>query len=236
MVVVPGTAVFARVYGRDPTPAARSRPGILLIDRQPLFLAVLERLLSTPPLNARVQSFSQSDEALQALEARGADVLLCELRAQPLSGLEVQDQVARRAPQVPVVMLGESSDGWLLMKALESGAAAIFTKDAAPAELVEGMRAVLSGHRAVGSALLQQLSSRRDVNEVRGGMAGRLSPTELSILALLGSARSIREIAEIRGISPKTVRNHLANIYRKLDVRSRTQAMLFATRIGLKLE
>jgi DNA-binding NarL/FixJ family response regulator len=63
--------------------------------------------------------------------------------------------------------------------------------------------------------------------------ASQLSPTERDILAMIGDAKSIPFIAETRGISNKTVRNHLANIYRKLELRSRTEAMLWAARMGL---
>ena len=60
-----------------------------------------------------------------------------------------------------------------------------------------------------------------------------LSPTELAILAMIGRAESIPAIAESRGISNKTVRNHLAKIYRKLELHGRTEAMLWAARMGL---
>ena len=63
--------------------------------------------------------------------------------------------------------------------------------------------------------------------------ASQLSVTELDILTMIGEAKSIPAIAASRGISHKTVRNHLANIYRKLDLRSRTEAMLVAARMGL---
>ena len=61
----------------------------------------------------------------------------------------------------------------------------------------------------------------------------KLSPTELDILTMVGSAQSIASIAETRGISHKTVRNHLTNICRKLQLRGRSEAMLWAARMGL---
>jgi DNA-binding NarL/FixJ family response regulator len=61
----------------------------------------------------------------------------------------------------------------------------------------------------------------------------RLSRTETEILAMVGAAKSVQSIATARGISQKTVRNHLANIYKKLELRSRTEAMLCAARMGL---
>src|SRR4029077_2021999 len=97
-----------------------------------------------------------------------------------------------------------------------------------------GVRAVVSGHRAISSGLMGRLLERlehpnRDIR--RGG--NQLSPTELEILAMIGHAESIPAIAASRGISAKTVRNHLAKIYRKLELHGRTEAMLWAARMGL---
>jgi DNA-binding NarL/FixJ family response regulator len=76
-----------------------------------------------------------------------------------------------------------------------------------------------------------RLSGEESAN-ARPGL-GRLSRTEIDILTMVGAARSVQSIAAARGISQKTVRNHLANIYRKLELRSRTEAMLCAARMGL---
>jgi DNA-binding NarL/FixJ family response regulator len=78
--------------------------------------------------------------------------------------------------------------------------------------------------------MLDRLAAKTQETRRSGGP---LSPTELAILAQIGQAKSISTIATSRGISPKTVRNHLASIYRKLDLRSRTEAMLCAVRMGL---
>jgi DNA-binding NarL/FixJ family response regulator len=112
--------------------------------------------------------------------------------------------------------------------------AGLFTKDAKLDEFLVGVQAVLSGHRAIGANLMSLvLVHLTDNAPVARRSAGQLSPTELHILTMIGEAKSIASIAESRGISHKTVRNHLANIYRKLELRSRTEAMLCAARMGL---
>jgi DNA-binding NarL/FixJ family response regulator len=95
--------------------------------------------------------------------------------------------------------------------------------------------AVVSGHRAIGSGLLVRLLDRPNAVHLQEShrVASRLSPTELAILAMIGQAQSIPTIAANRGISHKTVRNHLAKIYRKLELHGRTEAMLWAARMGL---
>jgi DNA-binding NarL/FixJ family response regulator len=139
-------------------------------------------------------------------------------------------------PQAPpVVLLADVQDEGLLLAAIETGAAGFFTKDADPTQFLEGIRSVLHGHRAMGSNVMRLLVARLSGEEAantRPGL-GRLSRTEVDILTMVGAARSIQSIAATRGISQKTVRNHLANIYRKLELRSRTEAMLCAARMGL---
>jgi DNA-binding NarL/FixJ family response regulator len=110
----------------------------------------------------------------------------------------------------------------------------LFTKDATLDEFLVGVQTVLSGHRAVGSNLMRMVLTRLNESAQHAQRpAGQLSPTELDILTMIGEAKSIPVIAAARGISHKTVRNHLANIYRKLQLRSRTEAMLCAARMGL---
>ena len=209
-------------------------PNVLVIDRQPLFLAALSSLLTAPPVNARVQVTNDSDAGL-AIATRGeVDLVFCEVRSVPLSAVNLAERLSQLAPRVPVVVLGEPEDERLMAAALHSAVAGLFTKDATLDEFLVGVQTVLSGHRAIGSNLMGVVLARLSDSAPRSRRAdSQLSPTELDILTMIGEAKSIPVIAAARGISHKTVRNHLANIYRKLDLRSRTEAMLCAARMGL---
>jgi DNA-binding NarL/FixJ family response regulator len=134
-----------------------------------------------------------------------------------------------------VVLLGDVQDEELLLTAIDTVAAGLFTKDADPDQFLVGVQAVLAGHRAVGQNIMRLVVARLNGQEAPGvsPRLAKLSQTELDILAMVGAASSVQAIAEARGITQKTVRNHMANIYRKLDLRSRTQAMLCAARMGL---
>ena len=231
MVVVPRTGRSGHAGVESASSVA---PLVVIIDRQPLFLAAVTSLLASPPISAKVHVTNRTDTGLEIALSAKADLVFCEAKAEPLSAVELSDQLARHSPRIPVVMLGESDDEKLMAAALQTGIAGLFTKDAGLDEFLEGVRAVLSGHRAVGSNLMSRVIERLD-DPTSGPRksAGQLSQTELEILTLIGQARSIPFIAEARGISHKTVRNHLANIYRKLELRSRTEAMLCAARMGL---
>jgi DNA-binding NarL/FixJ family response regulator len=207
----------------------------LVVDRQPLFLAALGSLLEGPAIASRVMTASRSDVALEMTRAGDFDLVCCELNAEPVSGLELVQVLGAEKPGLPVILLGESGDEGQLASALAANVAGLFTKSSDPDEFLAGVHAVLSGHRAIGSAVIAQLLARllaTNGHEHRR-VGNQLSPTELEIIAMIGQAQSIPAIAASRGISHKTVRNHLAKIYRKLELHGRTEAMLWAARQGL---
>lgn len=207
---------------------------ILVIDSQPLFLAALGSLLAAPPVSGRLKYAQDSEVGLQIASHGGVDLVFCEVRAEPVPALELANRLAQLSPKVPVIVLGDPDDERLMTAAIHSDVAGLFTKDAALDEFLAGVGAVLSGHRAVGANLMNRVLARLSQQPLNGRRPQiPLSATELDILTMIGQAKSIGAIAESRGISHKTVRNHLANIYRKLELRSRTEAMLCAVRMGL---
>lgn len=229
VVVIPAAA-----DGAAPRPEADCVE-TLIIDRQPLFLAALTSLLEGSTFPARVVTSQTSDRGLEIAAAGSVDLVVCELRAEPLPGIEVASTLSRSHPRVPVVLLGDEGDESMLASALAANVAGVFTKDTALDEFLAGLRAVVAGHRAIASNLIGRLLERLDspgaVETKR--LPGQLSPTELEILAMIGQAQTIPSIAATRGISHKTVRNHLAKIYRKLELHGRTEAVLWAARMGL---
>jgi DNA-binding NarL/FixJ family response regulator len=231
VVVVP--APSAELAVRESVLAVPLRT--LVIDSQPLFLAALSTLLGAEPLSARVTTCARTDIGLDLARASNVDVVFCEVRAVPMSGSEFVSVLAQELPRVPVILLGDRNDESLLTEALTSPAAGFFTKEAGLDEFLVGVQAVLSGHRAIGASLmgrvLDRLKHQPAIESKRNG--SQLSPTEVEILVMIGHAESIPAIAASRGISHKTVRNHLAKIYRKLELHGRTEAMLWAARSGL---
>ena len=230
MVVVPGRSGWAGAAGQFDVQG----PNLLLIDRQPLFLAALSSLLTGPPVRAWVQVAHDTDTGLEIALRGDVHLVFCEVRSDPIPGVEVAARLSQLTPRVPVILLGELEDERLMAAALQTSVAGMFTKDAALDEFLVGVQTVLSGHRAVGANLMGLVLARLNDSAPHARRpANQLSPTELDILTMIGEAKSIPVIAAARGISHKTVRNHLANIYRKLDLRSRTEAMLCAARMGL---
>jgi len=192
-------------------------------------------LLAAPPLNAEVLTAGRSDIGLDIIRRGGVHLVLCDVKAEPLSGRELAELLGNEQPAIPVVLLADQEHQGLLAAALSTSAAGLFSKDAGLDEFMVGVSAVLSGHRAIGSSLMDSVLTRLAQVPVTqpGRVAGKLSTTELEILTMIGRAQSVQSIAVSRGISSKTVRNHLARIYRKLELHGRTEAMLWAARSGL---
>lgn len=230
MVVVPAPT-SGSLHRRQGSGAVQ----VLVVDRQPLFTAALGSLLSGPALRADVKSAAASDAALEIARAEDVDLVCCELHAEPMSGLQLVQILAKERPDLPVILLGDAGDEARLALALSIEVAGLFTKSSDPDEFLGGVRAVLAGHRAIGSSVINQLLLRFGTSNLpeTARYSTQLSPTELEILTMIGQAQSIPAIAASRGISHNTVRNHLARIYRKLELHGRTEAMLWAARMGL---
>ena len=231
MVIVPHPNGVDSPAGRG----SANAPRVIVVDGQPLFVEALAGLLARPPLSAVTGTASSSDAALALVAGTPADLVLCDLRVQPGPFRSFLAALRDLAPTPPVILLADGDDEDALVDEIDTDVAGLFTKDTEPAQFLDGVRAVLAGHRAIGSNVLRRLITRLNGSEAaapRPGIA-QLSPTEIDILAMVGAASSVEQIAQARGISQKTVRNHLANIYRKLELRSRTEAMLCAARMGL---
>ena len=226
---IPSVVIVPRLLG-SPTEDATCA---LIVGQYPLVVAALARLLSDPPLNLCVELSTRSDDALSRVDDGHVGLLLCDLRSPPVPGPEVATRLSQLAPGIRVVLMADEEDASLLLAALDCGAAGFFTKDASPEEFQDGIQAVMAGHYAIGKTLARQAIKRlAGAVPAAGGLYDRLSPSEREVLALVGQAQSTRAIAAGRGISEKTVRHHLAGIYRKLGVRNRSEAIIWSIRMG----
>jgi DNA-binding NarL/FixJ family response regulator len=212
------------------------KPRVLVVDRHELFIAAIGGLLTGAALNAEMVTTTRSDLAGSLAAAERCDVVVCGFRAGTDRSGTLATALAEQSPAVPLVLLGEPGDERELVEAFRNGVAGIFTKTSLTADFVEGVAAVIAGHRAVAAELLPFLlqdGGGAGLQAVAGEWVSVLSPTELGILAMLGEARSVSSIAIARGVSQKTVRNHVSAIYRKLGLRNRVDAVIWAARTGL---
>lgn len=210
-------------------------PTLVITGHSTLLANAVATLLTGPPLEATVHVAGVSETYLsppQPIEP-GPDVLI-ELDGSILN-LHQMNELVRRSRHARVVLLLDKVDHDLVKSALHSGVAGLLTMDSAVDELMVSVRAVLEGYTAIGTHVMERLLAQPSTPDAgrREDSAGPLSASEYAVLKLLAEARPIDAIATLRGISQKTVRNHLASIYRKLEVGNRAGAMLYAVRAGI---
>jgi len=172
------------------------------------------------------ETYASAEEALRRLPVYNPDVVLMDIHLPRMSGIECLEKLKERNPDLQVVMLTVYEDDENVFKSLVAGAAGYVLKRTPPAELLEAIREVHQG----GSPMSTQIA-RKVVQAFRQmGMSSRetenLTERENEILGYLAKGYQDKEIADKFFLSVKTVRTHLRNIYKKIHVRSRTEAVL----------
>jgi len=212
---------------------------VLLVDDHTLVRRGLAQLLSTVVKGAEVTEAADADEAAELLKHAQHDVALVDIRMPGRDGLELLREIRTSWPDLPVIMLSSYDNGEYVKTALAEGAAGYLLKDTTPDDLVQAIAVALSGAgnvlspRAVrnmfdGPPTLDQMS-RDDSPRIDAGLTRR----ESDVLQLLAKGNSNREISRHLFLSEKTVKAHLAAVFRKLGVTNRTQAAMAAVAMGI---
>src|SRR2546421_12559571 len=216
-------------WSRMATRAAR----VMIADDQTLFRTGLARLLDEDP---RVEVVGEAVDGADLVE-RGPsltpEVGLIALKLPSLEGREATRRLRAEHPEIKVLILSTFDADSYVLQALRAGASGYVLKDSQPDAIVSSILAVISGERvmanAVANRVLDLLSGTATPKEFYDGLTGR----EIEILKLLAGGMANKQIAYKLKISEKTVRNHVSNMYEKLNIYDRSQAVLYAVRKGL---
>ena len=208
---------------------------VLIVDDQALIRQALKTLLDLESGVEVVGEAADGVEALELVPGTRPDVALVDVRMPRMDGIELVRRLAGEHPHVAVVILTTFDDDEYIFEGLRAGARGYLLKDTFSDELVS---AIEKAHR--GEVLLGGQVASKVVSELRratGGApkhspAGALSERELEVLRLVAAGSSNREIAKVLYITEGTVKNHISNVLRKLDLRDRTQAAFYAVERG----
>jgi len=173
-----------------------------------------------------VSTFPNAEVAMKELPAQWPDVVLMDINLPEISGIECVSKLKVIRPTLQVIMFTAYMENEKIFKSLMAGASGFLIKQTPPAQILEAISEV---HRG-GSPMSSQIA-RKVVQYIQGqgsnaDETATLSKRELEILTHLAKGYQYKEIADMLGISVLTVRNHLRNIYEKLHVRSRTEAVV----------
>jgi DNA-binding NarL/FixJ family response regulator len=183
------------------------------------------RLISSLPDFTCACTCASAEEALQMIPMEKPDVILMDVFLPHMSGIECTSRLKAMLPGTPIVMLTASDEDEILFLALESGADGYLLKRTKPTELRTALLDVMSGGAPMTSEIARHVvaSFRRKGGGVDPSVS--LTAREEETLVLLTKGYSNKEIADHLGLSIETVRSHLKNIYTKMHVRTRTEAV-----------
>jgi DNA-binding NarL/FixJ family response regulator len=198
---------------------------VLIVDDHRLMLSAIESLLSRDADIDVVGTADTGERVLALVGQTAPDVVLLDVRMPGMDGLAVLERLRAEHPRVAVVMLSGIDDPALVRGALERGAAAFVLKQVDPRDLGSALRQTVKGSIF---RPLDLVDAARAASEDAG-----LTKRELSILAELPAGGSNQQIAKRLFLAEQTVKFHLTNIYRKLEVSTRTEALRFAYEHGL---
>jgi len=212
---------------------------LLLVDDHPVFRMGLRDLLQNDPTITVVGEAGTGDEALEQVRRLSPDVVLMDLRMPNKDGIETTRQIKAEAPDTQVVVLTAFDDDNDVVGAYEAGVSGYLLKGDDLDALLRTIHNACSGRIQLGPTIAKRMLERLAAappapprTPVRQPKS-ELTPRELAVLRLIAQGKKNREVASILGISERTVADHQSNIFSRLRLHRRTEAILYAIRKGL---
>jgi len=209
---------------------------ILLADDHTIVRHGLRKILEEHRDWQVVAEAGDGREAVRLAGDLDPDVAILDIGMPLLNGIEATRQIARRAPEVKILILSMHSDEAYIIQALQAGARGYLLKDTADAELIDAVVAVTRGKSFFSPAVARVMLDDYVRRLQERGITDRydtLSEREREIFQLVVEGRTNKEIAELLGVSPSTIETHRAHIMEKLDVHSAVEMVLYAVRKGI---
>jgi DNA-binding NarL/FixJ family response regulator len=212
---------------------------LLIVDDHALFREGLRALFLAIEDIELVGEATNGQQAADSVEEVQPDVVLMDIDMPGMSGVQATRAILRKTPSTGVVMVTMLEDDASVFSAMRAGARGYVLKGAQPNELVETIRAVASGQALFGPAIATRImrffdeQGERFETSLPEDAFPELTPRELEVLELIAAGDKNSQIAEELVISDKTVRNHITNIFSKLQVADRAQAIIKAREAGL---
>lgn len=202
---------------------------ILIADDHVVVRSGVRALLEADPEIETVGEAGDGDTALSMAAALHPDVVLLDISMPPGNGIEIARRLKSADPKTVVVFLTMHEDEALLHEALRAGASGYVVKRAEEAEIRQAIHAAMRGDIWVHPMMTRALLHQEAPAEVRRGPSVEaLTPRELDVLRLLAKGNTNRQIAELLGLSMRTVENHRANLMGKLGLSSRVELVNYA--------
>jgi DNA-binding NarL/FixJ family response regulator len=211
---------------------------VLIVDDHPVFLAGLRVLLEADPRTEVVGEATTAAEAIERAADAQPDAIVMDLHLPDMNGIEATRLITQTSPHIGVLVLTMYEDDDSVFAAMRAGARGYLLKGAGHSDIVHAIAAVGAGTAVFGPSIAQRLIDYFGAQ--RSGAAAapfpELTEREREILNLIAAGANNTAIAERLFLSAKTVRNHVSNIFAKLQVADRAQAIVRARNAGLGMD
>lgn len=206
---------------------------VLLVDDQILFINSLKTVLETKGKEIEVIGVCYNgEEAIDFCRHQSPDMILMDVKMPVIDGVKAAKSITESQPLIKIVMLTTFDEDEYVKEALNVGAKGYLLKDMLPEDLIYAVKTVMNGMMPISPSIIKQ-SMTKGVSKDVIGWFKELNSKELKILKLITHGYDNQEIAEEVNLAGQTVKNYVSNIYEKMGVRDRMQAMRMC--IDLKL-
>lgn len=203
---------------------------VMLVDDHALIREGIKQLLEFDGSIDVIEQASDGAECLEKLQNVQPDILLLDINMPNVNGIEVLEEIKKKNIPVKVLMLTVHSEAEYLVQAVDIGANGYILKDSGSEELKKAIQSVMDGDSYIQPSLIPSLNSRLVNRDIDKEKIAALTKREMEILTQIAGGMFNKEIAMNLNISERTVKNHISNIFKKIDVSDRTQAAVFAIR------
>jgi DNA-binding NarL/FixJ family response regulator len=206
---------------------------VLVADDHPMFRAGMVMLLDGDPRTENVGEAATGEQAVSMASALRPDVVVMDLHLPDLDGVPATRRILDRVPDLGVLILTMSDEDDAVVAALQAGARGYLLKDAGPAEILSAVLSVGDGASVFGPGIARRITALLSSPPSPGPAFPEITSREREVLELIARGLTNPAIARELFISPKTVRNHISNIFAKLHVQARGEAIVRARDAGL---
>ena len=205
---------------------------VAIVDDQPLFTDGLGRIVGAQQDMEVVGVAHDGESGVRMCEELRPDVILMDINMPVMDGVTATGKIRQILPDVKVLILTVNADDMNVFQGIKAGATGYLLKDCTPEDLSRAIETVYAGDTIMSPEVARKmLLAFEEVDEEPE--APDLSSRELDVLRAIARGKGNKQVATELNISDKTVRNHVSNIYKKLHIYDRTQAVLYALREGL---
>lgn len=203
---------------------------VMLVDDHALIREGIRQLIEMDKDISVIAEAKDGVECLSILKSVRPDVLLLDINMPNKNGIEVLQEIKKAKLNIKILMLTVHNEVEYLIKAVDIGVDGYILKDAGFAELKKAIHSIVIGESYIQASLIPALNSRLVARDADKDKMEQLTRRELEVLVQVANGMFNKEIAMALNISERTVKNHISNIFKKIDVSDRTQAAVFAIR------